>query len=115
MAHIDNLVEPGLETIALTAVPTLLRSHRESFPSPLRRHRITPRRPTQFASLLPTRPANPAKTILPNPRRRPKPAGLTVLHGRPNSLLAIIAHFRRKVRSKCAGSVSIQLAMPNDL
>src|SRR6516165_946703 len=34
-AHVDNLVEPRMEKIVLTAVPTLLRPHRESLPSPL--------------------------------------------------------------------------------
>jgi len=35
VAQVDDLVEPSLEKIALTAVPTLPRPHRESLPSPL--------------------------------------------------------------------------------
>jgi hypothetical protein len=37
MAQVDDLVAPRPEKIALPAVPTLLRPHRESLPSPLRR------------------------------------------------------------------------------
>ena len=77
MAQVDDLVEPGAEKIVLTAVPTLLRPHRESLPSPLRRQRITPRRPTQFARSRPARPRKPAKTTTSKSPQTPANPGVS--------------------------------------
>jgi hypothetical protein len=94
MAQVDDLIEPGLEKIVLTAVPTLLRPHRESLPSPHDRTEspLEARLNLQVCSPLDLRTLQ--KWILPNLRRRPKIKGPGVLHGRLYRIRKKIPHFR---------------------
>ena len=96
VAQVDDLVEPGLEQIVLTALPTLLRPHRESLRRRPRDGRESRRgRPHNLQVSRPIDPPILQKRILRNPRKPPQSGHLTVLH-------------RRRIRLRRANSISTQ-------